>query len=365
MSRAITVPTKGLRRALANAARIAPSKPSNPIMGCVKLEFGPDRIMVSATSGSSDWFEQVPADCDSDAQPLYLAAGLLSQIVANLPGDLTVLEVDGAGLKISSGGSRASLAATSADGAPELFGQGLEFAWTVDAGDLLSAIQSTRYATAKPDDGRGPILKGIQFELGERAACVATDGFRLARAPVTMTGAVEAKASVSDTMGCLGAIELLLKSSSGPVQIGRGMSTLALKTDTMRLHVGLLEGELPAWGRLVPASFPTSVEVSRLELLEAVRRVGLFANQNPANRMHLSVEDRALYVRGVSQIGEQTESVEAVLTGEPCAMDFNCVFFTQTLEAAPGDRIVLKPGVKKPLTLESGEWFGLLMPVMD
>ena len=142
-------------------------------------------------------------------------------------------------------------------------------------------------------------------------------------------------------------------------------AALAYATESMRLTTRLIEGEFPNYRQLLPDTHESRLTVSRQQLLDAVRRVGLLARDTTPVRL----EFNALGVKLSSSspdLGQAVETVEARYEGEDLTVAFNPQYLIDGLTAAVGESIRLdvrdglKPGVVHG---ESDGYTYLVMPV--
>jgi DNA polymerase-3 subunit beta len=116
---------------------------------------------------------------------------------------------------------------------------------------------------------------------------------------------------------------------------------------------------------LLPEQYENRLSVSRQQLMDAVRRVGLLARDTSPVRL----EFNALGVKLSSSspdLGQAVEAVEARYEGEDIMAAFNATYLADGLGAATGDTVRLevrdglKPGVVRG---DSDEFTYLVMPV--
>ena len=220
-------------------------------------------------------------------------------------------------------------------------------------------------ARAASRDEARPVLTGVLLEVSrEGVTLVATDSYRLAVRDLVATAAGEAKAIVperalSEAGRAAQAIE------KGEVETFVDESQVSFQTGALTLTSRLIEGEFPNYRQLLPEKYESRLTVSRQQLIDAVRRVGLLARENSPVRL----EFNALGVKLSSSspdVGQAVEAVEARYEGEDVTAAFNPGYLADGLAAATGESVRLevrdglKPGVVRG---ESDEFTYLVMPV--
>ena len=128
----------------------------------------------------------------------------------------------------------------------------------------------------------------------------------------------------------------------------------------------MIESTFPNYRQLLPESYPNRLVVNREELLEAVGRASLVAEDHIPVR--LSLHDGGVELSVIRQeVGEETEHIAGEYSGEEMTIAFNTRYLTDGVGAVTSDEVVLetidplKPGM---LTgADQAEFRYLLMPV--
>jgi DNA polymerase-3 subunit beta len=220
-------------------------------------------------------------------------------------------------------------------------------------------------ARAASRDEARPVLTGILLEVSrEGVTLVATDSYRLAVRDLVATSAGEAKAIVPErALSEAGRAAQTLE--KGEVEVFVDESQVSFQVGPLMLTSRLIEGEFPNYRQLLPEQYDSRLTVSRQQLIDAVRRVGLLARDTSPVRL----EFNALGVKLSSSspdLGQAVEAVEARYEGEEITAAFNPAYLADGLAAASGESVRLevrdglKPGIVRG---ESDEFTYLVMPV--
>ena len=220
-------------------------------------------------------------------------------------------------------------------------------------------------ARAASRDEARPVLTGILLEVSrEGVTLVATDSYRLAVRDLVATSAGEAKAIVPErALSEAGRAAQTME--KGEVEVFVDESQVSFRAGTLMLTSRLIEGEFPNYRQLLPEQYESRLTVSRQQLIDAVRRVGLLARDTSPVRL----EFNALGVKLSSSspdLGQAVEAVEARYEGEEITAAFNPTYLADGLAAATGESVRLevrdglKPGIIRGA---SDEFTYLVMPV--
>ena len=232
------------------------------------------------------------------------------------------------------------------------------------AGDFVQAVGQVTKAASR-DKARRPVLTGVLLEVGrETATLVATDSYRLAVRELVASAPGEARAIVPER-ALSEAARAAQALDKGEVRIVIEESQASFQIEGLTLTSRLIEGEFPNYRQLLPEAYENRLTVSRQQLMDAVRRVGLLARDTSPVRM----EFNALGVKLSSQspdLGQAVEAVEARYEGEELTAAFNPTYLLDGLAAASGEsvRIEVRDGLKPGVIRGEREDFTyLVMPV--
>jgi DNA polymerase-3 subunit beta len=234
---------------------------------------------------------------------------------------------------------------------------------TVEAATFAVAVGQVGKAASR-DEAR-PVLTGVLLEISrEGFTMVATDSYRLAVRDLVASADGETRAIVPER-AFSEAGRAASSDEKGKVEILVDDAQVSFRAGGLTLTSRLIEGEFPNYRQLLPDTHESRLTVSRQQLLDAVRRVGLLARDTTPVRL----EFNALGVKLSSSspdLGQAVETVEARYEGEDLTVAFNPQYLIDGLTAAVGESIRLdvrdglKPGVVHG---ESDGYTYLVMPV--
>jgi DNA polymerase-3 subunit beta len=234
---------------------------------------------------------------------------------------------------------------------------------SAEAGAFAEAVAQVGRAASR-DEAR-PVLTGVLVEVSrEGVTLAATDSYRLAVRDLVASADNEAKAIVPErAISEAGRAAAADEKSS--VIILLDDAQIAFSIGELTLTSRLIEGEFPNYRQLMPESHESRLTVSRQQLLDAVRRVGLLARDTTPVRM----EFNALGVKLSSSspdLGQAVETVEASYEGEDLTVAFNAHYLADGLAAATGEMVHLdvRDGLKPGVVRGDGDSLTyLVMPV--
>ena len=160
------------------------------------------------------------------------------------------------------------------------------------------------------------MLTGILLEISrEGVVLVATDSYRLAVRDLVATADAEAAVIVPERAlseaGRAASVD-----EKAELVIWVDESQVSFTIGTLTLTSRLIEGEFPAYRQLLPETHESRLVVSRQQLLDAVRRVGLLARDTTPVRMEFNALGVKLSSSSSPDLGQAVETVEARYEGE-------------------------------------------------
>lgn len=333
-----------------------------PVLGGVLLEAEGQEVRLAGTDLEIAGDARVAASVDGGGR-VVLPGRVLGEIARSLPEGTVHLDADAGQGKITCGAAAFTLRTLPVEDFPNVGMVADPVLGKIDAKLFAEAVAQVTKA-ASHDEAR-PILTGVLAEISKGTlTLVATDSYRLAVRETSWSGAdddlrrvVPARALAEAAKAAEGESEVRLAIGESQVGVTAGGRTLTTR---------LIEGEFPNWRQLVPKDQPGRLTVQRDGFGEAVRRVGILAQQGAPVRLDLSTSGARL-TAGTQDLGEAAEEVPGTYVGEPLAIAFNPAYLLDGVQAVASAELALsvRDGLK-PALVSSAEADGftyLLMPV--
>jgi len=239
---------------------------------------------------------------------------------------------------------------------------------------LSSGISKTLFCTA--DDELRPVMNGIFFDItAENLTLVATDAHKLVRYKTKQTSA---SLTEDETVNFIlpkkpaTMLKNILPKESGEVEIRFDNKNAHFKLANYTMICRQVEGRFPNYNGVIPKNNPFKIIIDRVTLLNALKRVSVFANQASnlvklainANQIHISAQDIDFSISAEETISCQFE-------GDPIKIGFKSSFLIEILGNINAADIVLelsdasRAGLILPFENdENEEILMLLMPML-
>jgi DNA polymerase-3 subunit beta len=201
---------------------------------------------------------------------------------------------------------------------------------------------------------------------------VATDGHRLALVTVPRNG----KAGHSDQEDrpilpkkTLGELGRLLADGEGDIQFERGENHLFFKVGDRILISRMIDGQFPAYDRVIPKGNDKTIEFDRERLTSAVKRVALLSNER-SRAVKIEVNKGKVDVTSSSsEFGEASEQLTVDYSGPQLTISFNAQYVLDFLNVVETDVVSLSlkdevsQAVMKPVGAEGYDYTYVIMPM--
>jgi DNA polymerase III subunit beta len=246
---------------------------------------------------------------------------------------------------------------------------------TLDVRSLLGGISKTLFCTA--DDELRPVMNGVFFDIAaDRLTLVATDAHKLVRYKTKHTSStiVEGDEAVSFILPKKPATMLknILPKESGEVQINFDKKNAYFKLANYTMICRQVEGRFPNYNAVIPTTNPYKIIIDRATLLNAMKRVSVFANQ-ASNLVKLAFADNTILIsaQDIDFSISAEETITCQFTGEPIKIGFKSSFLIEILGNINASDIVMelsdasRAGLILPFENEKDEEIlMLLMPML-
>jgi DNA polymerase-3 subunit beta len=306
---------------------------------------------------------------DSSPGQAVIPGRLLLDVVRSLPAEEVSLEYRSAqqDVEVVSGSARFHLRTLPPEDFPKLPQVPDEGVMRVPSGAFVDTI--ARVARAASRDETRPHLTGVLVTAtGRELRMVATDSYRLSVRETQLEDALEGSLEANVPARTLQELGRVAGAGiADTIGVAALENQVVFTVDDVMLSSRLVEGRFPNYQQLLPEAYEHELRVSRDELLEVVRRVGLLAQKNAPLRLRFS-EGTLDVSAQTPDVGEASESLPIPFSGEVLEIGFNPEFFRDGLESAETEELTLKLiSPLRPGLIQSGNegsnFVYLVMPI--
>lgn len=338
-----------------------------PVLDNILLSLDGKKLKITATNLEIGVIKHISVDSEEPGE-ITVPARTLVELVSGLGPNKVAIETKGEVLTVESGKLTASIngiAAAEFPAIPLSSEKGISF-----PKDVFLTSAQVLFASAV-DEGR-PVLTGILVDAsGGKLDFVATDGFRLAHRQVDLP-----KDTLSEGFKSLiprrtfeEVLKILSEEEVDSVNIAesQNQNQAVFTLGNTVVSSRLIEGQFPAWGKIIPEKIIARVLVDKNELLQAIKLASIFA-KNEANIVVLTTKKGILKLESqTKEVGSQENEIEGEIEGEELTIAFNSKFLLDAISNSPATQVMiefsgpLSAALIKPVGVEGLEY--IVMPV--
>ncbi|HEY9602654.1 MAG TPA: DNA polymerase III subunit beta [Allocoleopsis sp.] len=377
---------------LSLVSRAVPSRPTHPVLGNVLLAADTETQQVRLTAFDLSLGIQTSFAAQvEEGGEIAIPAKLLNDIVSRLPeGEITLEDKladttgsrtrsakaeedngtsstagaasDSSIVTLTSASGRYQVRAMDSEEFPELpqVEAGVAIHLPVEA--LFEGLRGSLFATSA--DETKQVLTGVHLTMQDDSLeFAATDGHRLAVVQTTNqkpTDEDEAQPSeeAGKSSGTTSGLEvtlparalrelermLAMRQPADTVALHFEQGQIIVQSADHRLTTRTLEGQYPAYRQLIPAQFQRQITIERRQLLSAVERIAVLADQkNNVVKFSIDSLDQKIALSVEAQdVGSGQESMSAEISGDSIDIAFNVKYLIDGLKALPTSDIQLQ-----------------------
>ena len=356
---------------------IVERKNTIPILANVLLEANGTEVKMLATDLEVGLRSKCPATV-SKSGSLTLPAKKLYEIVKALPETDVRIEEDKGGVKVAADRFDSRMQTLPREDFPTLPDATGTISATLPRDVLRQMVSKTQFAITGEDTRY--FLNGALFLLRpDSLGLVSTDGHRLAHITVTRDAGQAAKGSKGSDPAeeqrvilprkTLLELGRLLAEGEGDILYERGENHLFFTLGDRLLISRMIDGQFPAFERVIPKNNDKRVEFDRDRLTAAVKRVALLSNER-SRAVKVQIDKGKVEIASSSpEFGEAKEILMVDYAGAPVTICFNAQYVLDFLGVVETDTVSLdfkdemSQAVLKPVGAEGYEYTYVIMPM--
>ncbi len=342
-----------------------------PILDNFLFELDNNALKVSASDLETTMSATLEIDSTSQGS-VAIPAKLLLDILKTFPEQpLTFTVEDNSTVEISSNSGKYAIAYAPGEEFPKAVVLDDPSKTIVPAEVLATAVSKTIFAAGN-DDLR-PVMSGVFFQFSpEGLIFVATDAHKLVKYARTDVKASQVADFIMPKKP-LNILKGILGASDAEVAIEYNDANATFSFENYILTCRLIDGKYPNYEAVIPKENPNKLLINRVQFLNSVRRVAIFANKTTHQiRLKIAGTELNISAEDIDYSNKADERLTCDYQGDDMQIGFNSRFLTEMLNNLSSDEIQLemsmpnRAGILTPVDgLDEGETVTMLvMPVM-
>ena len=346
---------------------IVERKNTIPILANVLFEAKGDQLRMLAT----DLEVALRSHCSAvvtKGGSLTLPAKKLYEIIKALPETDVRIEEDKNGVKVAADRFDSRMQTLPREDFPTLPESSGKPQVTLPRDAVREMVAKTQFAITGEDTRY--FLNGAKFVIKpDSLTLVATDGHRLALVEVKQAVGVTEESGVILPKKTLFELGRLLAESEGDILFESGENHLFFEVGGRMLISRMIDGQFPAYERVVPKGNDKLLEFERERLANAVKRVALLSNERSrAVKFEIS-KGKVEVTSSSSEFGEAREELAVDYAGSPMAISFNAQYVLDFLNVVETEIVLLSlkdevsQAVMQPVAANGYDYTYVIMPM--
>lgn len=360
----VTIPQPQLLKSLQMVEHAVNDRSTLPILANVLLEISDGELTLTATDLDVGIQCRFPLPMPVEKGAVALPARKLTTIIRELPDETVTLEAKkNHAAIVNCGASSFRIPGLPAEDFPMLPSDQHAEGVTIPQAALKSLVARTGYAMSMEETRF--ILNGALLTLQKNMlVMVATDGRRLAIASAPVTGSKQALEAVipAKTVRELGR---LLQDETDDVTIAPLKDNqLTFRFGRVTMVTRLIEGQFPAYDKVVPAPSKHSIGCSRQALINAIRRAGLMTTATSQAVVFELSRDKLVVSKESAELGSAREELAVSYGGESMTIAFNPEFWLDVLKILDTEDVSIEvSGPDRPAVIREAGLTYIVLPM--
>jgi DNA polymerase-3 subunit beta len=346
---------------------IVERKNTIPILANVLIEAKGDEVRMLATDLEVALRSRCAASVAKGGS-LTLPAKKLYEIIKALPETDVRIHEDKNGVKVAADRFDSRMQTLPREDFPTLPDMSGKARATLPRAAVREMVAKTQFAITGEDTRF--FLNGAKFVLTpDSLTLVATDGHRLALVETKHATGVEQEFGIILPKKTLLELGKLLAEGEGDILFESGENHLFFEVAGRVLISRMIDGQFPAYERVIPKGNDKTIEFDRDRLTSAVKRVALLSNERSRAVKFEIDKGKVEVTSSSSEFGEAREQLPVDYSGTAMAISFNAQYVLDFLNVVETDIVSLSlkdevsQAVMKPVGADAYDYTYVIMPM--
>jgi len=347
----VSILQENLNKALGVVGRTTTTRSQLPILANILLSAEKGKLKLAATNLETGVNYYIGGKIEKQGS-ITVPAKIFLEMAASLPAGKVDLVVEGDSLKIKAVNFQAKINGISAAEFPQIprFGGKPDLSFKIE--NFKTMVNQVAFAAAA-DEAR-PVLAGVRFtsESG-KLVLAATDGYRLSLKKFKSLTPQKIKKPLILPARTLQEVARIKEDGEVRAILTKKDNQLIFSLGDVEIVCRLIEGEFPAFEKVIPQECKTKVWLEKEELVQAVKLASIFARET-ANIVKFKIKKSKLQISAnAPQVGSNISEVDVKVEGEENEIAFNFRYLLDFLNSIEKKEIIfemsspLNPGAFK------------------
>lgn len=354
-------------------SRVIASKNSLQILEDVLFDLNGNVLTLTASDGETSIRTSMDVENAEGMGKVAFGAKLLLETLKEFPEQPLTFTIDDQnfGMNIISANGNYNFVGANGNEYPEMMAEEeAAHSFSLSADLMLTAINKTIFCTA--DDELRPVMNGIFFDLSEEnITMVATDAHRLVRYTNMAVKATEPASFILPKKPAQ-LLKNILAREDAEMKVTFGVKNIRFEFGRTLIICRQIEGRFPNYNAVIPQNNQNNVTVDRQTIINACKRVSVFANTGTSLlKLALSENQIKISAQDIDFSTSAEETIACAYSGMPMAIGFKAPFLIEILSSIESNEVMIsladpaRAGLILPVeNAENEDLLMLLMPML-
>ena len=340
-----------LGEALSRADKIAGKNTTLPILAGFHLDAHQNSLTIKATNLDLGLSIKIPVKV-VEAGSVVIPAHTLTSFISSLSKDRNItLSTKDQVVEIKTTSTKTSIKTLPSEEFPIIPEVGDDESFTIPSRDFIFGLRSVIYAAAM--GSIKPELSSICIKHeGEYLVFAATDSFRLAEKKIKVKKVPHFKQILIPQKNALEIIKIFDRAEE-EISLSIEEHQLALRSGGVYLTSRIIDGNFPDYRQIIPKQTVTTAVMLKQDLINSLKTALIFSDSFNQLTLKLNPVAKKFEIETKNAtVGENNQSVEAVVDGEELSINVNHRYFADCFQSLSSDSITLSfSGQAKPILI--------------
>lgn len=340
-----------LSYAISKAERITTKNITLPILNCVLLEAHDSVLTIKATNLDLGVEITLPVKVIKPGS-IAVPGSILYNFISNITNDKNItLEVVSGNLKVLTKHSESLIKAFPIDDFPNIPKISNTTPFTFNIPSMIKGFKSVMYSSSISTIR--PVLSSILLMPEEDSVVfVATDSFRLAEKRI---GVKKHKdfSQILIPFKNVGEITRTLEDIKDDASVYLSENQIAFLYNDIYITSRVIDGVFPDYKQIIPKDLKTEVVVLKQDFISSLRISNIFSDKFSQVTFHIKPKEKTFkIVTKNTDIGENENSIDAVIKGDELSISFNYKYIIDCFQSIDSDSVSLSfSDTNKPMVI--------------
>ena len=340
-----------LHQIISRTEKVTSKNLTLPILSCLLFEAKNNNFKIKATNTDLGIESSVPVKIIKEGT-IAVPGTIINNLILNIQNDRNIIiETIEGNLKIKTDHSETLIKSQPFDDFPTIPKVSGGVSFGLDSKKLIKGLKSVWFSSSissvKPE-----LASVYIYTIDNDLIFVATDSFRLAEKRIKIEKNNNSF-NVLIPLKNIPDIIRIFEEIGGEIDVCLSNNQISFSNNDNYVVSRLIDGVFPDYKQIIPNEVKTEVIVLKQDLLSTLKISNIFSDKFNQINIKIFPSKKIFEITTKnSDIGENTNTIQASLSGEDISVNFNYKYIIDCLQSIDSDSVSLSfNGISKPMTI--------------